>query len=111
MTGYALGELADRVYIYVYIEPEYRPLVRERTVFWNASGVDVNFGLRTGLTVTTESAQSVIAGGIALATPEGAEMGFEVESGSHYPLYPEAKPEWLGWRPKIELYAADEPVK
>lgn len=111
VTGYALGELADRVYIYVYIEPEYRPLVREHTVFWNASGVDVNFGLRTGLTVTTESAQSLIAGGIALATPEGPEMGFEVESGSHYPLYPEAKPEWLGWRPKIELYAADEPVK
>ncbi|MEX2961707.1 MlaD family protein [Microbulbifer sp. TYP-18] len=111
VIGYALGELADRVYIYAYIEPRYRPLVRENTVFWNASGVEVNFGLQTGLTVHTESARALLAGGIALATPEGAEMGREVESGSHYPLYPEAESEWHRWRPKIQLYATDEPQK
>jgi paraquat-inducible protein B len=104
VTGYALGELADRVYIYVHIQPRYRSLVREHTVFWNASGIDVNFGLKTGLTVNTESAQALLAGGIAFATPEAPQMGLEVESGSHYPLYPEAKPEWYRWSPKIELY-------
>ena len=111
VTGFALGELADRVYIYVHIEPRYRPLVHEHTVFWNASGIDVNFGLMSGLTVNTESTQALLAGGIAFATPEAPEMGREVESGSHFPLYPEVKPEWLGWSPKIELYGAAEPVK
>lgn len=111
VTGFALGELADRVYIYVHIQPRYRTLVREHTVFWNASGVEVNFGLKTGLTVNTESAQALLAGGVAFATPEAPEMGLEVESGSHYPLYPEPKPEWFRWSPKIELYSADEPAK
>ena len=104
VTGYQLGELADRVYIYVYIEPEFRTLVREHSVFWNASGVEVNFGLKTGLDVHTESTQALLAGGIAFATPNNAEMGLEVESGSHYPLYGKAQPEWLLWSPKIELY-------
>ncbi|WP_078084545.1 PqiB family protein [Microbulbifer mangrovi] len=108
VTGYQLGELADRVYIYVYIEPEYRTLVREHSKFWNASGVDVNFGVMTGLDVHTESAQSLLAGGIAFATPENAEMGLEVESGSHYPLYGKPEDEWLLWSPKIELYPALE---
>lgn len=109
VTGFALGELADRVYIHVHIEPRYSTLVRENTVFWNASGMDVNFGLMSGLTVHTESTQSLLAGGVAFATPENT--GREVESGSHYPLYPEVKPEWLGWSPKIELYPAAGPSK
>lgn len=108
VTGYQLGELADRVYIYLYIEPGYRTLVREHSKFWNASGVDVNFGLKTGLDVHTESAQALLAGGIAFATPNNSEMGLEVESGSHYPLYGKPEPEWLLWSPKIELYPALE---
>ncbi|WP_237057196.1 PqiB family protein [Microbulbifer sediminum] len=111
VTGFELGELADRVYIYVYIEPRYQTLVREHTVFWNASGIEVNFGLQTGLNVHTESTKSLLAGGVAFATPEAGEMGLEVESGSHYPLYPEAKPEWLGWSPKIELLNSAVPEK
>ena len=108
VTGYQLGELADRVYIYVYIEPQFRTLVREHSKFWNASGVDVNFGVMTGLDVHTESAQALLAGGIAFATPNNAEMGLEVESGSHYPLYGKPENDWLLWSPKIELYPALE---
>ncbi|WP_444926087.1 MlaD family protein [Microbulbifer sp. TRSA002] len=111
VTGFSLGEYADRVYIYVHIEPQYQPLVREHTVFWNASGVDVNFGLKSGLNINTESAQALLQGGIAFATPEAPFMGFEVESGSHFPLYPKAEPKWYTWSPKIELYGTVEPVK
>ncbi|SHF87894.1 Paraquat-inducible protein B [Microbulbifer donghaiensis] len=111
VTGFALGELADRVYIYVHIEPCYRALVREHTVFWNASGVEVNFGLKTGLQINTESTQALLAGGVAFATPEPPQMGLEVESGSHYPLYPESQPEWFTWSPKIEICGAVEPAK
>ncbi|WP_323846659.1 PqiB family protein [Microbulbifer magnicolonia] len=110
VTGFALGELADRVYIYVHIQPCYRPLVREHTVFWHASGMEVNIGLKTGLQIHTESTQALLAGGLAFATPEPPQMGFEVESGSHFPLYPEAKPEWYSWSPKIEICLA-EPTK
>ncbi|MCO1333357.1 MlaD family protein [Microbulbifer sp. OS29] len=111
VTGFALGEYADRVYIYVHIEPQYQPLVREHTVFWNASGVEVNFGLKSGLNINTESAQALLKGGIAFATPEPPFMGFEVESGSHFPLYPKAEPKWYTWSPKIELYGTADPAK
>lgn len=108
VTGYDLGELADRVYIYLQIEPRYRSLVRENSVFWNTSGVDVNFGLLRGLDVHTESVRALLDGGLAFATPEPPQMGLQVESGSHFPLYSEAKPEWLLWRPEIAIPADKE---
>ncbi len=69
VRSYALGENKDTVDIKVFIEPEYANLVRKHTRFWNASGVTVDASL-SGLTVRTESLASIVAGGIAFATPE-----------------------------------------
>ena len=48
VTGYELAETADHVLITVEIEHRFAPLVRENSVFWNASGIDVHFGLFSG---------------------------------------------------------------
>ena len=68
VRSYELAEDASRVEIKVFIEPQYASLVRKHTRFWNASGVTVDASL-AGLTVRTESLASIVAGGIAFATP------------------------------------------
>jgi paraquat-inducible protein B len=69
VRSYALGDDQSTVDIKVFIEPQYANLVRKHTRFWNASGVTVDASL-SGLTVRTESLASIVAGGIAFATPE-----------------------------------------
>ncbi|AYC31703.1 MCE family protein [Pseudomonas cavernae] len=69
VKSYTLAEDQSTVEIKVFIEPAYTNLVRKHTRFWNASGVTVNADL-SGLKVRTESLASIVAGGIAFATPE-----------------------------------------
>lgn len=74
VTGYELGQTADRVLIHILIEPKYAPLVRSGSRFWNTSGFGLDFGLFKGATVRTESLETLVAGGIAFATPAGERM-------------------------------------
>ncbi len=75
VSGYELAATADHVLINVEIEHRFAPLVRKNSVFWNASGIDVHFGLFSGAEIHTESLKSILAGGIAFATPNEADMG------------------------------------
>lgn len=95
-----LGPRADRVLIHIRIEPRYAALVRGGSRFWNASGVDVDFGLLKGVEVRTESVEAIIAGGIAFATPED---GSPAHPGQTFALFDEPQEEWLRWAPKIPL--------
>lgn len=69
VKSYRLTEDQSTVEVKVFIQPEYASLVRKHTRFWNASGVSIDAGL-SGVTVRTESLASIVAGGIAFATPE-----------------------------------------
>ena len=106
VSGYELSATADHVLIYVEIEPRFAPLVRENSVFWNASGIDVHFGLFSGAEIHTESLKSILAGGIAFATPNEDNMGQRVQQNAVFELYPKVKDEWLKWMPKIRLGSA-----
>jgi paraquat-inducible protein B len=108
VTGYELAATADHVLIYVEIEPRFAPLVRENSVFWNASGIDVHFGLFSGLEMHTESLKSILAGGIAIATPDNGDMGKRAKQNTTFKLYPQVKDEWLKWTPKIRLAPASQ---
>jgi paraquat-inducible protein B len=101
ITGIELGPTAQMVWIHVVIEPKYIPLVHRNSKFWNAGGVKVIAGLFSGVSVETESLESIIAGGIAMATPE--ETGTPAEEGDHFLLAKEANDDWLAWSPKITL--------
>ncbi|WP_347902037.1 MlaD family protein [Pseudomonas purpurea] len=103
VTGYELGQTADRVLIHILIEPKYAPLVRGGSRFWNASGFGVDFGLFKGATVRTESLETLIAGGIAFATPDGERMGNPARPEQTFPLFDKFEDEWLIWAPKIPL--------
>lgn len=69
VKNYLLAEDQRTVEVKIFIEPAYASLVRKHTRFWNASGVTVDAGL-SGLKIRTESLASIVAGGIAFATPE-----------------------------------------
>ncbi|MFW0757301.1 MlaD family protein [Pseudomonas sp. H11T01] len=103
VTGYELGQTADRVLIHVLIEPKYAPLVRSGSRFWNSSGFGLDIGLFKGATVRTESLETLIQGGIAFATPEGERMGNPARAEQTFPLFDKFEDEWLLWAPKISL--------
>ena len=103
VMGSALSPTAQEVFVFVNIEEPYNALIHENTVFWNASGITVDAGIFSGVQVYTESMESILAGGIAFATPEGESMGAPVRSGHHFILQDKMDEDWLAWKPKIEL--------
>ncbi|MFV3303649.1 MlaD family protein [Pseudomonas sp. NY15181] len=107
VTSFELGETADRVLVHILIEPRYAPLVRTGSRFWNTSGVGVDAGLFKGVKVRTESFETILAGGVAFATPNNAEMGAPAKPGQTFALFDESNEEWLDWAPKIPLGKAN----
>jgi paraquat-inducible protein B len=103
VAGYELAKTADQVLIDVNIQHRFAPLVRKNTVFWNASGIGVNWRLFKGLHIHTESLQSILAGGVAFATPDNDKMGNRAKDNAVFPLHAEVKDEWLKWKPTIKL--------
>ncbi|SDI66364.1 PqiB family protein [Pseudomonas panipatensis] len=103
VTSFELGEQGDRVLIHILIEPRYAPLVRSGSRFWNSSGVGVDAGLFKGVKLRTESVETILAGGVAFATPDNAQMGEPARPGQTFALFDEANDEWLQWAPKIPL--------
>ncbi|WP_397449845.1 MlaD family protein [Pseudomonas sp. NA-150] len=69
VKSYVLSEDQSKVEIKIFIEPTYASLVRKHTRFWNASGISIDANL-SGVKVRSESLSSIVAGGIAFATPE-----------------------------------------
>lgn len=103
VDGSELAEDASKVQIYATLEKRYAPLVRQHSKFWNASGIDVGFKLFGGLKMKTESVESLLEGGIAFATPDNADMGDAVTSGTSFSLHPKMEEGWDKWSPAISL--------
>jgi hypothetical protein len=103
----ALASDASAVHAHAYIRPAYARLVRDNSVFWNTSGVRFQAGLRSGVAFSVESAESVLTGGVALATRY--PPGKEVASGHPFDLKSEEPKEWEKWRPALPLTDARLP--
>ncbi|MGE5303981.1 MAG: intermembrane transport protein PqiB [Alphaproteobacteria bacterium] len=97
-----LSKDAAAVDIHVYIKKRYMHLVHSGSKFWNVSGIDVSAGLFRGIDVKLESLRSVVAGGIAFATPDG-EKTRSAKNGMVFLLYNQPEKEWLEWAPKIPI--------
>ncbi|MHA6494027.1 PqiB family protein [Pseudomonas borbori] len=69
VKSYELAADQGMIEVKVYIEPAFASLVRKHTRFWNASGISIDADL-SGLKIRSESLSSIVAGGIAFATPE-----------------------------------------
>lgn len=81
----------------VFIEPDYKGLVRANSQFWSASGVDLNVSL-TGIRLSADTLASIAFGGVAFATPD--TPGPPAAPGRRFELHRKPKDEWLAWRPR-----------
>jgi paraquat-inducible protein B len=93
------------------VEAPYVALVRETSRFWAASGFDLTFGLK-GLSARVDSIESLVAGGVAFATPD--EPAAPAKQDARFELADEPDGDWLEWQPAIEIGAsvgAGPPVK
>ncbi|BCS97213.1 hypothetical protein DSLASN_28450 [Desulfoluna limicola] len=97
VTGSELSADRKKVYVYINIHKQFTDLISEHTKFWNVSGLRIKGGLMTKMKISSESFESLIAGGIALATPEMETMGKKVKKGHHFVLHQELDEKWLEW--------------
>lgn len=82
----------------VAIRPEYKQLIREKTRFWNASGISID-GSLTSIYVHIAPAEAWLRGGIEFAVPNDA--GAVVAEGHRFVLADRVDPEWLLWSPAL----------
>ncbi|HWD18149.1 MAG TPA: MlaD family protein, partial [Verrucomicrobiae bacterium] len=101
MTTYQLGGDAREVVLHARIHNEYAPLVRQNSMFWNAGGIDMHFGLMHGVDVKAESAKALISGAVEMATPDN--YGPPAADGTSYVIQEKSQDEWKKWSPLIPL--------
>ena len=98
-----LSDDATNVVIHARIREPYAALVRGNSKFWNAGGINIHIGLFSGANISAESAQTLISGGIAFATPPDYQDA--VTNGAVFILNEKLKAEWEEWSPAIVLHA------
>lgn len=103
VTGFSLSPTAQQVWVQVNINPAYADLVHSGTRFWLARGIKASWGLFSGFDLDTETLEAILSGGIAMATPEGDEMGSPAINGNHFTLHEKSEKTWLDWNPVIML--------
>ncbi len=103
VIGYEIADTADQILIYLSIRNRFKPLIRENSKFWHASGVSMDIRLFGTSKIRTESLEAIIAGGISFATPDNDKMGDMLASGSFFVLHDEPKEQWTQWNPIIHL--------
>jgi len=98
-----LSDDARKVLVQARIDQNYAPLVRMNSKFWNAGGIDFHLGLFSGAKLTAESAQTLISGGIAFATPP--DFKEVATNGTVFSLNEKSDAEWEKWSPAIPLHS------
>lgn len=78
-------------------------LIRPNTKFWDSGGLQAHVGL-TGVTIDIDSAEALLTGGVALATPPPDQAGGDiVRTGHRYVMSPEPEEEWREWQPLVAI--------
>jgi paraquat-inducible protein B len=111
VIGIDLSATADQVNIFINIAKRYAPLVNEKSQFWNTSGINIEAGIFSGINIDSESIETLIAGGIAFATPtldnkndKAPDAKFKaIPLPASFMLHQDVDKDWLEWQPKIVL--------
>jgi paraquat-inducible protein B len=109
VLGFQLAESAQAVMVRARVRPEYAPLVRLNSKFWNAGGIDVRIGLFKGAEISAQSAQTLLSGGVEFATPP--EPGEAAANDAVFDLNEKPKEEWKNWAPSIPLHLSGQAPK
>ncbi len=87
VINYKLNSDKDTVSLSVFVQAPYDKMVRQNSLFWNVSGVDVSMSPTGEMTARIESLTALLVGGIAFETPHNLEESLEVASETEFPLY------------------------
>ena len=87
VSAYELDADGQALSVKVFVNAPYDRFVTTNTRFWQASGIDVTLNA-SGLTVQTQSALSVLIGGIAFEAPADGAVQPVAEAERVFPLYP-----------------------
>lgn len=89
-VGEVLGhEFADdhrSIRIHAFVRAPFHELVRDKTRFWDAGGIDISTGAE-GFKIKVESLTALLAGGVAFETLGGVHAGRQAEAGTEFPLF------------------------
>jgi len=103
VTGYHYAEENQAININIFIEQEYAHLVKENSLFWNTSGVQVTASISAGIKVNTDSLASIIAGGIAVDTLSYQEKLSPAKNGQLFPLHADFQSAEMGYEIELTL--------
>jgi len=81
--------------------------VRINTRFWNTGGFSFNVSLFGGAQLKNTSLESLVTGGVAFATPDGAELAPAALNETEFSVATEPEKQWLKWSPKIPIYSPE----
>ena len=95
-----LNDDASGVEIVINIYPEYVHLIRTNSIFWPASGFNLDIGI-TGASLKSTSLTSLIKGGINMSTPDDEALQPPSQAFSTFKLKSEFDEDWLQWKLKI----------
>ncbi|KAA0215653.1 MAG: MCE family protein [Leptolyngbya sp. PLA3] len=99
VDGVRLAGDARFVEVDATVREEYAHLVRQKTRFFKATGIGVDFGWFQGLSVRAESLEALVNGAIAFATPE--KSGEPVGDGAYFEVADQPESDWLKWDPVL----------
>lgn len=86
VLGWDLGDMATSATLHVFVREPFDHYVRDNSRFWNASGLDINFG-GSGIEVRVDSLRAILLGGVAFDTPSEAKTSPVSIAGHMFPLY------------------------
>ncbi|WP_372882254.1 MlaD family protein [Psychromonas sp.] len=88
---------AAGVEITINIYPKYSHLIRKNSVFWPASGFNLDVGI-TGAALKATSLSALIKGGISMSTPDNEPLQAMSNAFSRFRLQDEMQEAWLKWK-------------
>ncbi len=96
---YKLSNDGTNVELQLYIDKEFKNLVRENSIFYNATAFGMKINL-LGVKISTETVETLLRGGISLVTP--TKYKGQAKEMSNFILYDDVKEKWLEWNPNFE---------
>ena len=100
-----IGEVTDKelasdaagVEITINIYPQYAHLIRTNSIFWPASGFNLEVGI-SGAALKSTSLTSLIKGGISMSTTDKEALQPACKAGHRFKLQKEMQDKWLEWK-------------
>jgi paraquat-inducible protein B len=90
VISYSLSKDGQSVLIKIFINEPYDKLVKEKTRFWDTSGIYASIGT-DGVEIRTESLTALLSGGIAFGNFKHDKNAKKAEEGTKFTLYKDMK--------------------